>query len=319
MAILIGTDEAGYGPNYGPLLVAASAWRVPDGCAEFDLYERLRGHVAREANAEAVALVIADSKQLYVAGGSLTGLEEVVLAALLTLQRQPRSWRTMWHAIAPCSQEKLAGECWCEGYDEAAPVDGCGDSCLQLSERFTAALLQAEVALTEIRAVPVFPAEFNRRVHQLGSKGALLTETTLRLAAQIIEQHPGEAVHVFCDKHGGRNHYAAALQHIWPDSWVQVLKESRAQSVYRLSHACADVQFEFNVGGESHCPTALASMTAKYLRELAMRAFNAFWQKHVPDLKPTAGYPGDALRFKKDIAKAQKRLKIDDALLWRCK
>ena len=28
MTLLIGTDEAGYGPNLGPLVVAATAWRV---------------------------------------------------------------------------------------------------------------------------------------------------------------------------------------------------------------------------------------------------------------------------------------------------
>ena len=30
MGILIGMDEAGYGPNYGPLVVAATAWYAPD-------------------------------------------------------------------------------------------------------------------------------------------------------------------------------------------------------------------------------------------------------------------------------------------------
>src|SRR3954464_10324162 len=30
MGILIGMDEAGYGPHLGPLSVAASAWYVPD-------------------------------------------------------------------------------------------------------------------------------------------------------------------------------------------------------------------------------------------------------------------------------------------------
>src|SRR5262245_7179069 len=28
MAICIGVDEAGYGPNYGPLAIAATAWHV---------------------------------------------------------------------------------------------------------------------------------------------------------------------------------------------------------------------------------------------------------------------------------------------------
>ena len=35
-------------------------------------------------------------------------------------------------------------------------------------------------------------------------------------------------------------------------------------------------------------------MASKYLRELAMRPFNEFWSRHVPELKPTAGYPLNA-------------------------
>ncbi len=58
-------------------------------------------------------------------------------------------------------------------------------------------------------------------------------------------------------------------------------------------------------------------MTAKYLRELSMAAFNEFWQRHVPDLKPTAGYPRDAERFHRQIAAAQRQLGIDDCQLWR--
>ena len=60
-------------------------------------------------------------------------------------------------------------------------------------------------------------------------------------------------------------------------------------------------------------------MTAKYLRETAMRPFNEFWCARVPGLKPTAGYPVDAKRFKKQIATAQRELAIDDQILWRCR
>lgn len=35
MGILIGMDEAGYGPNYGPLVVAATAWHAPDAADGF--------------------------------------------------------------------------------------------------------------------------------------------------------------------------------------------------------------------------------------------------------------------------------------------
>jgi hypothetical protein len=73
----------------------------------------------------------------------------------------------------------------------------------------------------------------------------------------------------------------------------------------------------FRAGGESFLPAALASMTAKYLRELAMGAFNAFWQTRINGLKPTAGYPLDARRFKHEIAAVQTALGISDHLLWR--
>ena len=42
---------------------------------------------------------------------------------------------------------------------------------------------------------------------------------------------------------------------------------------------------------------ALASMTAKLVRELAMHRFNRHWCGRVPELKPTAGYRQDASRW----------------------
>ena len=44
MAYLIGTDEAGYGPNLGPLVISATLWEAPDGVGGEDLFDRL-GHV----------------------------------------------------------------------------------------------------------------------------------------------------------------------------------------------------------------------------------------------------------------------------------
>ncbi len=64
------------------------------------------------------------------------------------------------------------------------------------------------------------------------------------------------------------------------------------------------------------CPSALASMTSKYVRELAMQAFNEFWVSRVPGLQPTAGYPADAKRFHAQIRHVQQQLGIpDDAAL----
>jgi hypothetical protein len=120
-----------------------------------------------------------------------------------------------------------------------------------------------------------------------------------------------------CDKHGGRDHYAPLLMEAFCNSLVQVEQESRAVSRYRARIGCTDADVSFKRSGETFLPTALASMTAKYLRELAMRAFNEFWCGRVADLRPTAGYPVDSHRFKRYIATAQADLGIDDHVLWR--
>ncbi|MFM9068571.1 MAG: hypothetical protein ACKOUR_14755, partial [Planctomycetota bacterium] len=61
----------------------------------------------------------------------------------------------------------------------------------------------------------------------------------------------------------------------------------------------------------------LASMVAKYLREVCMKQFNTFWQSHCPGLAPTAGYPVDARRFWSETAALRQQLGIPDHILWR--
>ena len=48
-------------------------------------------------------------------------------------------------------------------------------------------------------------------------------------------------------------------------------------------------------------PIALASMTAKYSRELLMHRMNMYFTDACPGLHPTAGYVQDARRYLQDI------------------
>jgi hypothetical protein len=93
--------------------------------------------------------------------------------------------------------------------------------------------------------------------------------------------------------------------------------ESHAESHYEWGSGDDQMRVTFRMEGERFLPTALASMTAKYLRELSMRAFNEFWCARVPGLRPTAGYPRDAPRFKQAISAVQCQLGVDDHVLWR--
>ena len=151
-------------------------------------------------------------------------------------------------------------------------------------------------------------------------RSEVLSKTTLGLVTQLINGLPErEPVFVNCDKHGGRNKYSPLIQAEFPETLVEVHGESRPISIYRFGQDSGRVEMRFQAKGEGFLPAALASMTSKYLRELAMRAFNDFWCRRVDDLKPTAGYPVDARRFHTQIKPAQKRLAISDTALWRRK
>ncbi|MEZ6080363.1 MAG: hypothetical protein R3C56_33235 [Pirellulaceae bacterium] len=96
------------------------------------------------------------------------------------------------------------------------------------------------------------------------------------------------------------------------------MQVSPARSSYQ-SCGARPLTIHFSVGGDSFPPTALASMLAKYLRERLMHPLNAFWQGQLPQLKPTAGYPVDAQRFRAAIEPVAERLKLSIDQWWRCK
>lgn len=66
-----------------------------------------------------------------------------------------------------------------------------------------------------------------------------------------------------------------------------------------------------------HLPTALASMIAKYTRELLMARFNRWFTRKAPNVAPTAGYASDAKRFWGEIEPLLPQLGIEAASLKR--
>jgi ribonuclease HII len=320
MPFVIGTDEAGYGPNLGPLVISATVWRVElaDPLAA-DWYERLAPTIARENGGEAGdCLIIADSKAVYHGTECLAGLERTVLAALESVGCQANTWQTLWAGLAPSSAVP-DGDPWYAGYDCTVPLATECERVRSNAERLTVALGAAGLHLLQLRCRAIFPRDFNELIAVPGGKATVLSEATVQLVSEVLDELPHEPVFVVCDKHGGRNFYQPILQRQFPDPLVQVRLESRARSIYRWDRGGHEVQAHFCVGGEACLPIALASMTAKYLRETAMRAFNAFWLRKVPGLRPTAGYPTDARRFKTAISSLQRELGIEDAILWRAR
>jgi hypothetical protein len=178
----------------------------------------------------------------------------------------------------------------------------------------------ADVGNWSASSIVVCPPRFNTLVDAAGTKGAVLGHGLGRLLAAARDLPGDDALAFFVDKHGGRNTYAAFIQHALPGGAVVVREEGLARSTYEVVGLGREVRLTFQPRAEAACfCVALASMASKYLRELFMLEFNAFWQQHVPGLKATAGYPTDAARFLQAILPAAQKLGIKETALWRRK
>lgn len=320
MAWLIGIDEAGYGPNLGPLVMTSVAWKVRDGHAGADLWQVLRSAVRRQADPDEDRIVVDDSKAVHGSGGGLAALELNVAAALMPwLLEPPISLAQYVERVCPSSRPALGGERWYSG-KTALPL-ALPDGIVARSERLRTAAEEAEIEPGPVRSVAVCAPRFNALLDEWTSKGAVLAVALKELLRGLCEElDDGEPFHIFVDKHGGRNTYAAMLQDALPDGMVVVRQEGALRSHYELLGASRPIQITFQPRADiEHFPVALASMASKYLRELCMLEFNRFWQEHVPGITPTAGYPNDAARFLNAIRPAMQKLGLDEPALWRRK
>lgn len=318
MTLVIGTDEAGYGPNLGPLVVAASAWRVAGAAAEAER----RLEAAAAAACAASGPLWGDSKRIYRAGAGMAALEQGVLVAAALTGGPPADWPGLAErlGIAPAGQAAGPPE---RGVIESLslPRERHDPDCARLAEVIAAELAAIGVSLVALRCRVVQPREFNDLLDRGLNKSDVLSQCTLELAAALAGAEAGGAgpdadpLLLWCDRHGGRMRYAPLLSQAFAAPLVQVVEETAGRSSYDLpGRAC---RVEFCVGGEARLPVALASMTAKYVRELAMHAFNEFWARRQPGLEPTAGYPVDAARWKRDADAVVAAAGCDWRDLWR--
>ncbi len=315
MPWVVGIDEAGYGPNLGPLVQAAVCLRLPDDDPAG--WDTLKPVVRRAHEPADDRLLIDDSKKVYTGGG------------LAALERGVRMTGPVCHGVAelvrkqvlPGYHADLAAECW-YAPAEALPLTTTPEAWFADLVAFGGQFSTTAVTFGPAAAAVVAAPRFNRIVDEVGSKGAVLARGLVELAAAAVADLPADGAPLLfsCDKQGGRNFYAAIVQQAFPEGWVVIEKEGAAESRYRVEGLDRPVSVTFRprADGDS-VAVALASMLCKYLREVCMRQFNRFWATHVPGLAPTAGYPNDAKRYYDAIRPAMAKLGLAPDQVWRKK
>ncbi|HYF14266.1 MAG TPA: hypothetical protein VD971_04245 [Phycisphaerales bacterium] len=328
--ILAGVDEAGYGPLLGPLCVGMSVFEVPHAAPEAPppcLWKLLSRAVSKEAGRGGKTdakgrIPVADSKQLKLASSvttthPLVHLERAVLA-------MARCAACGNEALVPGSDTSLLGalgaswpdEPWYGIEETPLPVAHDAAQLAITCNGLAHALRNAGVRVHALRCRVVGETEFNALANA-GGKAATTAAALREFLTLLWEEHArpdgsgAGRLGIVCDRQGGRVCYGDFLGSALPGAAVTVLEESDLRSRYVIEGVGADgaprrAGVSFLVEGERHhLPVALASMIAKYTRELAMMRFNRAWcglarERANVEIKPTAGYSTDAGRWLRD-------------------
>ncbi|MEZ5978461.1 MAG: hypothetical protein R3F34_09605 [Planctomycetota bacterium] len=308
MILLGGVDEAGLGPLLGPLCIGAAGLLADEVC---DPWERLAPAVSKEPKGDAHGLVVGDSKRVFTRNERGHRRLETSVLAFASIARGVVDGR---RRLSP-EDLSLGGEDerawlerhpWHEARPKELPLFASADLVELRTDQLRRALERGGLGVAGFGVRTVEPGELNREFDRTGNKGA----ATWRYVAPAIGYLLGVAVregatsaHVAVDRQGARARYGPSLARALPSYSVELVEEGPVCSRYRLSGPVeAEVWFREKEDRESFA-TALASCGAKYARELAMGAFNAWFGERAPDLEPTAGYATDGRRWLGDAAR----------------
>ena len=310
MLTLIGLDEAGFGPLLGPLCTGAASLSLNFDPAEGppDLWSQLAPVVGRSPRS--CEIPITDSKKLKSSSklplrNLLAGLVPFVELANTT---ELRTDEDLLRAI---------------GIDDLGPfgaepvdleqLDGLDQGQRSLRRAKLGRIAgERGIQVEFVRAKATHPKALNELFDTLGNKSSANTTLLFGLLREVLAMDNHHACpRVVVDRQGGLMRYHPLLESKFHGADITAVAETPDISRYRVAREDKTLHIGFETQADAqHLPVALASIAAKTVRELLMNRLNAFFARHQPGLKPTAGYVQDGRRWLSEIGDLPERLEI---------
>ncbi len=319
MAVLIGIDEAGFGPILGPLVVSSSSFLVQDHLLTSDLWHVLRRSVAKRHKQLSGRLLITDSKKAYSKSLGIKHLQRTVLSAFRCLGKEPATITDFIKLLCPDCLGRLSEYLWYkDAINREILVD---DADMTIASAVLVDDLSSNgIKLLELKSRCLDVAYYNRMISSMKNKANVLFSTTSQLIKNAFDSCTDNNLHIIVDRQGGRVRYRENLQRMFSEMELKIEQESPQASIYELKADGRMMRVHFVVDAdENFLPVSLASMVSKYLRELLVDNINRYFLGFCPDLKPTAGYWKDGLRFIEDLRANIPHFQFDSDQLIRCR
>ncbi len=317
--IFAGLDEAALGPKLGPFCVCLTRFQYENTDEDSSNLSTLLAPAISREKKDRTRITVGDSKAVYTAGRSGSGLavlEEAVLAFLSVAGLDlPDNFSDLIKLLTEKSdlEEMLQTPWFAEAADLKLPVSTAffGPEASTRIKQLQETLLSSGITVLqpEMRFVPA--RRFNQELRAAGGKGGAVQNLISPLIVRCLGNNE-DTVSFSVDRQGGRRYYGEWLLSLFPGSSLGATEETPQRSAYSVGpHS-----LEFLVKADAiRTETALASMFAKYVRELAMLLFNRWWNEKVSGIRPTAGYPEDARRFIAELKSLKALPKDQESLI----